>query len=345
MEIGIGLDPTVGLNYEEQAQLSKEAAELGYKQIWTPEGSGEDAFQTCGLRWNATREVVDGGVTTGIGVAPVAMRTPMGFAMSAGTLSKMSGGRFILGIGSGQADVPAYRRNWGIRGDSTLGLMRDYLTVIRNLLRGETVDHAGPSIELHGAKLAITPAPETPVYMGALGPNMLKLGGECADGVCLNWSSAEQVAASRKIIAEGAERAGRDPAAVKVCEYIRVCIDEDEEAARRAYTRSMMGYALGRLGDPPRSYRAHFERMGFADDLQRIDDLRARNAPVEEQVDAFPNEIGMAVGYFGKAEGAAEHFRRVAEGLDIALVRIVASKPGIEAARAVIRACAPAIAG
>ena len=344
MEIGIGVDPTVGLNYEEQAQLSKEAAQLGYRQIWTPEGSGEDAFQTCALRWNATRDVVEGGVTTGIGVAPVAMRTPMGFAMSAGTLSKMSGGRFILGIGSGQADVAAYRRNWNLRGKSTLGLMRDYLTVIRALVRGETVDYTGPSIELHGAKLGITPPPETPVYLAALGPEMLKLGGECADGLCLNWCSPEQVVDSRKLVAEGAERAGRDPADVKICEYIRVCIDEDEEAARKAYTRSMMGYALGRLDDPPRSYRAHFERMGFADDLRRIDDMRRANAPIEEQVDAFPEEIGLAVGYFGKAAGAAEHFRRLSEGLDIALVRIVASKPGLESARAVISACAPAIA-
>lgn len=343
MEIGIGLDPTVGLNYEEQAQLSREAAQLGYKQIWTPEGSGEDAFQTCSLRWNATRDVVEGGVTTGIGVAPVAMRTPMGFAMSAGTLSKMSGGRFILGIGSGQADVPAYRRNWNLRGTSTLGLMRDYLTVIRTLVRGETVDYSGPSIELHGAKLAITPPPETPVFLAALGPKMLELGGECADGLCLNWCSPVQVAQSREIIAQGARKAGRNPDDVRVCEYIRVCVDEDEEAARRAYTRAMMGYALGRLDDPPRSYRAHFERMGFADDLRRIDDLRRNNAPIEEQIDAFPREMCLAVGYFGKPEGAAEHFRKLAEGLDIALVRIVASKPGIDAARAVINACAPAI--
>lgn len=344
MEIGIGLDPTAGLNYEEQAQLSREAAQLGYKQIWTPEGSGEDAFQTCALRWNATREVVEGGIGTGIGVAPVAMRTPMGFAMSAGTLSKMSGGKFILGIGSGQADIPAYRRNWNLRGTSTLGLMRDYLTVVRALVRGDLVDYSGPSIELHGAKLGITPPPQTPVFLAALGPKMLQLGGECADGLCLNWCSPEMVAESRKLVAKGAERAGRDPADVQICEYIRVCIDEDEEAARRAYTRAMMGYALGRLDDPPRSYRAHFERMGFADDLRRIDDLRRANAPVEEQVDAFPPEMCLAVGYYGKAEGAAEHFRKLAEGLDIALVRIVTSKPGMESARAVINACAPAIA-
>ncbi len=343
MEIGIGLDPTVGLNYEEQAQVSKEAAQLGYKQIWTPEGSGEDAFQTCALRWNATREVVDGGVTTGIGVAPVAMRTPMGFAMSAGTLSKMSGGKFILGIGSGQADVPRYRQNWNLRGTSTLGLMRDYLTVIRTLVRGEAVDYSGPSIELHGAKLGITPPPESPIFLAALGPKMLQLGGECADGLCLNWCSPETVAESRKLVAEGAEKAGRDPADVRICEYIRVCVDEDEEVARRAYTRAMMGYALGQLDAPPRSYRAHFERMGFADDLRRVDDLRRAGAPIEEQVDAFPAKVCLAVGYFGKPEGAAAHFRKLAEGLDIALVRIVASKPGIDAARATINACAASI--
>jgi alkanesulfonate monooxygenase SsuD/methylene tetrahydromethanopterin reductase-like flavin-dependent oxidoreductase (luciferase family) len=269
----------------------------------------------------------------------------MGFAKSAGTLSKMSGGRFILGIGSGQADVPAYRQNWNVRGTSTLGLMRDYLTVIRSLVRGETVDYAGPSIELHNAKLAITPPPETPVYLGALGPQMLKLAGEAADGVCLNWCSTERVASSRETVAAAAKAAGRDPSEVRICEYIRVCVDEDVEAARKAYTRSMMGYALGQLGAPPRSYRAHFERMGFASDLRRIDEMRAANAPVEEQVDAFPPELCLAVGYFGKAEGAAAHFRKLAEGLDIALVRIVVSKPGMAAARAVIRACAPALAG
>jgi alkanesulfonate monooxygenase SsuD/methylene tetrahydromethanopterin reductase-like flavin-dependent oxidoreductase (luciferase family) len=256
----------------------------------------------------------------------------------------MTGGRFILGIGSGQADVASYRRSWSIRGTSTLGLMRDYLTVIRTLVRGETVDYTGPSIELHGARLGINPPPQTPVYLAALGPEMLKLGGEAADGICLNWCSAEMVARSRELVAEGAERAGRDPADVRICEYIRVCVDEDEEAARRAYTRSMMGYALGRLGDPPRSYRAHFERMGFADDLRRVDELRARNAPVEEQVDAFPPALCLAVGYFGKAAGAAAHFRKLAEGLDIALVRIVASKPGMEGARAVVGACAAAVA-
>jgi alkanesulfonate monooxygenase SsuD/methylene tetrahydromethanopterin reductase-like flavin-dependent oxidoreductase (luciferase family) len=342
VDIGIGLDPTLGLSYDEQAEISAEAARLGYQQIWTPEGSGEDSFQVCALRWAATRGVVPGGLGTGIGVSPVAMRTPIGFAMSAGTLSKMTNGRFILGIGSGSADIPQYRHTWNVRGTSPLGLMRDYLTTIKALVRGETVEYEGSSVSLHGARLAINPPPQTPVYLAALGPEMLKLGGELADGLCLNWASVERVAESRELIAEGAERVGRDPAEVKIAEYIRVCVDDDEDLARKAFARSMIGYAAG-FGPPggrPRGYRAHFERMGFAGDLKRIDELRLRNAPQEEIVDAVPPEMCLAVGYFGKAAGASAHFRKLAQGLDLAIVRVVAARPGIEATRAVMSACA-----
>jgi alkanesulfonate monooxygenase SsuD/methylene tetrahydromethanopterin reductase-like flavin-dependent oxidoreductase (luciferase family) len=341
VDIGIGLDPTLGLTYQEQATISAEAARLGYQQIWTPEGSGEDSFQVCGMRWAATRDIVPGGLGTGIGVAQAGIRTPIGFAMSAGTLSKMTGGRFILGIGSGGADIPAYRRTWGVQGASALGLMREYVTAIRVLVQGGAVEHDGTNVRYNGAKLGINPPPNTPVYLGALGPEMVKLGGEVADGLCLNWCSPDQVAHSRELANEGAARANRDPSEVKLAEYIRICVDEDEEVARRAYTRSMMGYALGQLGAPPRSYRAHFERSGFADDLRRIDEMRSKNAPQDEVVDAFPRELGLAVGYFGKPEGAAAHFRKMAEGLDLAIVRVVAARPGIDATRAVMEACAP----
>lgn len=344
MEIGIGLDPTLGLDYEQQAQISSEAARLGYQQVWTPAGSGEDSFHLCHLRWAATRDVVPGGLTTGIGVFPVAVNSPFGFAAAAGTLSKISGGRFILGIGSGQADLPNYRRTWGLRGTSTISLMRDYLTTIRTLLRGEPADYEGDFVSLHGARLGINPPQQTPVYLGALGPQMLRLGGECADGLCLNWCTSEQVAQSRKLVAEGADRVGRDPAGVKIAEYIRVCVDDDEDVARRAYARSMMSYAVGNAppGTPARSYRANFERMGFAGDLARIDDMRRRNAPQEEIIDAIPAAMCLAVGYFGKAAGAAEHFRKLAQGLDLAIVRVVAARPGVDSTRAVMKACAPA---
>jgi 5,10-methylenetetrahydromethanopterin reductase len=342
VEFGVGLDGTLQLSYAEQAELSAEAAKLGYTQVWTPEGSGEDSFQLCAMRWVATRDVIPGGVTTGIGVSPVPLRTPMGFAMSAGTLSRMTEGRFILGVGSGQADVPKYRRTWNMRGTSTIGLMRDYVTTIRALVRGETVDYEGTSVELHGAKLTIDPPPQTPVYLAALGPNMTMLAGEVADGVSLNWCDPETIALARSRVKEGAERAGRDPSEVKLAMYIRVCVDEDERAARRAYARAMQFYALGQLDGPPRSYRAHFERMGFTDDLRRIDDMRRAKAPADEIIDAFPEAMMRKVGYYGNAAGAAEALKQVAQGLDIAIVRVVGARPGMESARAAVEACAAA---
>jgi alkanesulfonate monooxygenase SsuD/methylene tetrahydromethanopterin reductase-like flavin-dependent oxidoreductase (luciferase family) len=170
---------------------------------------------------------------------------------------------------------------------------------------------------------------------------MVKLGGEVADGLCLNWSSPEMVSTASELRDEGAARANRDPSEAKLALYIRVCVDEDVDVARRSYARSMMSYALGQLDAPPRSYRAHFERMGFADDLRRIDDMRRANAPQDEIVEAFPPALCLAVGYFGKSEGAAAHFRKLADGLDLAIVRVVNARPSIESTRAVLQACAP----
>ena len=53
--------------------------------------------------------------------------------------------------------------------------------------------------------------PPAPVYLAALGPQMLRLAGEVAEGALLNWATPERIAASRSRIAEGAVRAGRDP--------------------------------------------------------------------------------------------------------------------------------------
>ena len=47
MQIGVGLDPTLGLNWDQQREVSKEAARLGYTSIWTPEGNGQDSFHLC----------------------------------------------------------------------------------------------------------------------------------------------------------------------------------------------------------------------------------------------------------------------------------------------------------
>jgi alkanesulfonate monooxygenase SsuD/methylene tetrahydromethanopterin reductase-like flavin-dependent oxidoreductase (luciferase family) len=345
MDIGVGLDATLNLSFTEQGELAQEAARLGYSSIWTPEGMGQDSFQLCSQRWAASRQVTPAGLSTGIGVSPVLYRTPIAFAMSGGTVSQLTGGRFIMGIGAGGSYRPRTRQALGLPAFSTLALMRDYLVTVRGLVAGDVVDYQGDVLTLRGVKLAINPPPRTPVYLGALGPEMLRLGGELADGICLNWCNPEQIVWSRERIAEGAARANRDPKDVRVVEYIRVCIDEDIDVARRAFALSTMGYALGQRVPTERErrlgYRAHFERMGFTDALAELDRMRQRGATAAEVADAFPPELLKLVGYFGTPDGAAGAFRRLSEGLDVAIVRVVAARPGVDPVRAVLQACRP----
>lgn len=346
MDIGVGLDPTLGLNLDTQYELSREAARLGYQSIWTPEGTGQDSYQMCLMRWSATNEIVEGGLETGIAVSPVVWRTPTAFAMAGGTVSQMTGGKFIMGIGAGGAYRPNDRKTMNLPKMSALGLMRDYLTIIRALVRGEKVEHHGEVATLSGTRLAIRPAPETPVYLGALGPKMLELSGELSDGAALNWCAPEQVEWSRAQIEKGASKIGRDPSEIKVSEYIRVCVDQDEEKARIALAKATMQYALGATVPSDRErtfgYRAHFERMGFASELARLDEMRRKGASRDEVAEAFPESILRSVAYFGKPEQASSEFARLSKGLDNAIVRVVSSRPGtVEGTLDVMKACAP----
>jgi len=345
MDIGVGLDANLNLSLDEQAQLSEEAARLGYTSIWTPEGTGQDSFQLCGHRWDASRKVAPEGLATGIAVSPVMYRTPMAFAMSGGTLSQRTGGKFFMGIGAGGAYRPRSRRALGLKKFSALALMRDYLTTIRKLVAGEAVDYQGEVVTLRDASLAIDPAPKTPVYLGALGPEMLRLAGETADGACLNWCNPERIAWSRERIAEGAAKANRDPSEVKMVQYIRVCVDDDVDSARLAYAKATMGYALGAQVPTDRErqlgYRAHFERMGHTEELAMLDQMREKGSSRDEVAASFSDDLLQDVGYYGPAAGAAEAFKRVSQGLDTAVVRVVASRPGLDPILAVMRACRP----
>jgi 5,10-methylenetetrahydromethanopterin reductase len=167
-----------------------------------------------------------------------------------------------------------------------LPLMRDFLVTLRGLLAGERIDYAGTAVNLRGVSLGRRKdAPRVPVYLGALGPGMLRLAGEASDGAALNWCNPEQIAWSRERVAEGAARADRDPSEVRIVEYIRVCVDDDEDATRRALARAILPYALVQPGaSKDHGYRAHFARMGFDAALSgskraAIAGLRPQNSP------------------------------------------------------------------
>lgn len=243
------------------------------------------------------------GLTAGISVVPLDSWDPDALARVTNETAARAPG-FVLGVGSGQA------------GKGALDLVRRGVAELRRR------------------------APGVPIYLGALGPRMLELAGELADGAALNWCNAERVHWSRERVAAGARRAGRDPDAIRIIEYIRVCVDDDAEAARRALGVAMLGYALAGPRRPKdRGYRSHFTAMGFDPLLTGLEARRERGEPIEELAAAVPPELLRTVGAFGGAGAAAAAFRSLAAGLDLPIARVVASGDPRVAAAAVIDAC------
>ena len=339
--VGAGLDGRLGLSLDELREVGVEAARLGFESLWTPAGGVPDAFHVC-ARWSeATREMTSAGLRTGISVIPTArMWTVPALAVQAATVGQISGGKFVLGLGTGGYGA-AFWREVGLP-DRPLAVMRDYVSVLRRLLAGETVTHDGPAVRLQKYGLG-RPTPPVPVYLGALGPGMLRLAGECADGVLLNWATPQAIAWSAERVAEGARSVDRAPSQVPIMMYIRVCIDQEIEIARETFARQVLGYAMVRPGvDPSLGYRGHFGRMGFEEVLRDLEARRDRGAPIAELAAKVPEELLQTVGYYGSSEGAAAAFRRLSEGLDEAVVRVITSRPGIESVVVALQALAPA---
>lgn len=229
------------------------------------------------------------GLPVGISAVPASGQPAQFYAEQAHRVWEATGGRFTLVAGSGQMPHPAQG-------------MRAYFADLRQHL-----------------------PPGMPLYLAALGPLMLQLGGELADGVSLNWCTPAQVAWSRQRVASAAHAAGRP--APRLIEYIRTAVDPDGELARQTVGAAAIRYALG-----PPAYRRHFERMGLADELRRVE--ASGGAPGPD----FVTAVG-AAGAAGHARGQLEH---LATGLDLAIVRVLVVRPGdVESARRVLEECRP----
>src|ERR1700728_4051072 len=345
MMIGVGLDARLGLPFGELRAAAREAERLGFESLWTPAGGVPDSFHTCAA-WSH-----DTGLRTGISVVPAArMWTPMGLAAQAATLAQLSSGRFVLGVGTGGYG-PRFWASVGLP-DRPIAIMREYVAAIRGLLACEQVA-AGPIIARAGlgsgapgwpqsASLGIGALPAAPVALAALGPQMLRLAGEIADGALLNWATPERIAVSRELVDAGSARAGRDPGSVPLTMYIRVCIDDDAAAARQAFAAQVLGYAMGRPGIPQSAgYRGLFTQMGFGGELSELEQRRDRGAVMPELVAAVSDEMLQAVGYYGPAGPAPAAFARLSNGLDEAIVRIITTRPGLEPVARAMTALTP----
>jgi len=278
--------------------LTAELAErTGYETLFVPEIAGREAFASLAGLARATYRL-----RLGPGVVPLGSRSHEVLAMGAATVQELSQGRFILGLGAG---TPSH---------GSLDRVRRAVGFVRAALIGKEV----PLDDDETFKLTLDPGPQpVPIWLAALGPKMMQLAGEIADGVLLNWCPPERVTEARRLVQEGAEAAGRDPADVMIGVYVRACVGQEESVALPALREAAAGY----LDEP--AYRRQFESVGL--DPGHHDD------------------VVRAVCAFGDAAAARAHLRAYREaGADVPVVYPVPVLDAVSSINGTLLALAPA---
>ena len=225
----------------------RRAADDGFASAWFTQMFSFDAIGVCTV---AGREVA--GIEVGTAVVPVYGRHPVNLAMQAATAQLAAGGRFTLGIGLSHQMV--VEGMLGLSYDKPARYMREYLESRVPLLRDGNVDHSGEVVSAHAPLMLEVPAPP-PVLVAALGPAMLKVTGELADGT-ITWMTGPRTLADH-IVPTLTRAAGDRP--VRVVAALRTVVtDEPDEARERT------GEAIAFYGSLP-SYRAMLDREGAAE--------------------------------------------------------------------------------
>jgi probable F420-dependent oxidoreductase len=254
-------------SFDDLASRIVTAERLGYEACGLPQIAGRDALATLALIAPQTSRI-----KLATGILPIWTRTPITLAQEAGVLHEATGGRFMLGIGTGHK--PLIEAWHGTEFRKPLTAMRDYMTILRTALKTASVGHDGEMFSSHFGFLGFTP-PDVPVLVGALGPKMIQLAGELADGVVLWMSSPQHI--SEVVIPNlriGAARAGRDVADLEVFACLFAAPGPDRASARDAVRRQLFAY----LQLP--FYRNMIIASGYDADLATFDaGVAAQNLP------------------------------------------------------------------
>jgi probable F420-dependent oxidoreductase len=223
----IALSPSFpGVTAPDLVALCVEAEHHGYRDAWLAEVAGPEAFALAGAIATATREM-----HVGVAVVAAANRSPALHAMAAATVSQLlNGRRFALGIGSSSELIV---EGWhGREFDRPLVRVREAVEGAKTALAGGR-EYAGTTMKMSRFAIATPPAGPVPVYVGALGPAMLRLAGAVGDGVCLNLMPPAAVSRQLDAIHAGAAAAGRAlPEGFGVMARFHVVVTEDRATGR-----------------------------------------------------------------------------------------------------------------
>src|SRR3989454_6008599 len=267
-KIGFVADaPNFPAEWRQVVEKVKIADELGYDSIWLGESWGYELFTSMADLVRETKRI-----KIGAGIANIYSRTPGLIASTAATLDERSGGRIILGLGPSGANVIEH---WhGVRFEKPVRRTREYVEIIRMILRGEKLVYHGEFFNLErGFKLRFTPLrADLPIYIAAMGPKNVVQSGEVADGVLPVYWPGNKWGELREQLDEGARIAGRPPHSAAIAPYITSVIlpenaDEQQRATARFHAASPLAYYIGRMGV---YYAQMLTRHGFGADVEAV---------------------------------------------------------------------------
>jgi len=246
-----------GRSLDAAVERARLAERCGCDSIWLSQLPNERDTPLVLAAYAAATERV------GLGsfVLPIYTRHPTAMAQMASTLDELSGGRFRLGVGvSHRITVEGM---WGLRLENPVAALREYVAVVRALLVEGSVSFEGEHFTARGA-YSPPRRPDLPIVIAALGPRMLELAGEVADGVALWMCSPAYV--EREVVPHvraGRERVGRTLDGFEIVAALDASLTTNVNGAREVFRGRFERYASLPY------YRSMLDASGFAEQLDR----------------------------------------------------------------------------
>lgn len=210
------LNQIPGVTVAEMVEWGREGERLGYAKCWAADQGLDtrDVFVTLTAIAQQTSAV-----RLGTGITNPYSRHPAVTAASIATLDELSGGRAFLGIGAGGLDT---LQPMGLERRKPVTAVREMIQATRALFRGEAVTFRGEAIRLNEARIAYA-RPEIEIWVAGRGDNMLKAGGELADGVMFGFIHKDTFQDYIDLVRTGARVSGNKP---KICYYATLITSE-----------------------------------------------------------------------------------------------------------------------
>jgi probable F420-dependent oxidoreductase len=232
-------------------EVAGEADELGFAAVWVAEANAAEGMSLLGAVSQAAPHI-----GLGTGVLALQLRTPPLHAMAAATLQQLAGDRDVfLGVG---ISSPAVAGQWHGAGytDRPIAQTREFLTLLRECLSGETVTFEGDFYSVKRFRLGLKLGDRRPkIALAALNKQMLRLGGELADVVLLNYLPSSLVPWCVARVREGG--------GAQVHAYVHCAVTDRDRYADLA-RRDLLNYAV------VPAYATQFERAGFVEEVQHF---------------------------------------------------------------------------